>query len=52
MSKADPSLFHYQNNSELEGIITNHVGNFLSPGNEHFFKDTISKVREKFTVRK
>ena len=25
MSKADPSLFHYQNNIELEVIITIHI---------------------------
>ena len=25
MSKADPSLLYYQNNNELEGIITIHV---------------------------
>ena len=37
MSKADPSLFYYQNNNELEGIITIHVDDFLSAGNEFFF---------------
>ena len=52
MSKADPSLFYYQINNELEGIITIHVYNFLSPGNEQFFNDIISKIHEKFTVGK
>ena len=38
MSKADPSLFYYQNNNKLEGIIAIHVNDFLSAGNEHFFQ--------------
>ena len=38
MSKADSSLFHYQNNNELENIITIHVDDFLSAGNKHFPK--------------
>ena len=52
MSKADTSLFHYQRNNELQGIITIHVDYFLSTGNEHFFKDIISKICEKVTVGK
>ena len=51
MSKADSSLFHYQNNNELENIITIHVDDFLSAGNKHL-KDIISTIREKFTVGK
>ena len=50
MSKADPSLFYYQNSKELEGIIAIHVDDFLSAGNEQFFIDIISKICEKFTV--
>ena len=50
MSKADPSLFYYQINNELEGIITIHIDSFLSAGNEQFFNDIISKIHEKFTV--
>ena len=52
MSKADPSCFRYQKNNELGDIITTHVDEFLRAGNEPFFKDTISKIREKFTVGK
>ena len=52
MSKTDPSLFHYQNTKELEGIITIHLDDYLSTRNEHFFKDIIPKIREKFTVGK
>ena len=51
MSKAGPSLFYCQNN-ELEGIITIHVDDLLSAGNEQFLKNTISKIHEKFTVGK
>ena len=50
MSKADPSLFFYQNNNKLEGIIKIHVDDFSSAENEHFFKYIISKICEKFTV--
>ena len=52
MSKADQSLFSCQNNNKLEDIITIHVDDFLSARNEQFFKDTISKIREKFTEGK
>ena len=52
MSKVDPSLFYYQNNSKLEGIITMHVNDFLSAGNEYFFKNIIFKICKKFPVRK
>ena len=52
MLKADPSLFYYQNISEQEGIITIHVDDFLSTGDEHFFKDIISIIHEKYTVGK
>ena len=52
MSKADQSLFYCQNNNKLEDIITIHVDDFLSARNEQFFKDTIFKIREKFTVGK
>ena len=44
ISKADQSLFYYQNNNELQGITTIHVYGFLSAGNEQFFKDIISKL--------
>ena len=52
LSKADASLFYYQNNNKLERIITIHVDSFLSAGHEHFFKDVIPKIREKFAKGK
>ena len=38
MSKADPSLFYYYHNNELQGIIAIHVDDFLWCGNDYFFK--------------
>ena len=52
ISKANQSLFYYQNNNELQGITTIHEYGFLSAGNEQFFKDIISKICKKFTVGK
>ena len=52
MSKGDPSLFYGQNNNKLESMIAIHVNDFLSVANEQFFKDTISKIFEKFTMEK
>ena len=52
MSKADPSLFYYKNNNELEGIVTIHVDDFLNAGSEYFFQELIPKIRKKFTVGK
>ena len=45
-------MFYYQHNNELKDIITIHAHNFLSTGNEHSFKNIISRIREKFTVGK
>ena len=48
MPEADPSLFY----NELECIITIHVDGLISAGNEHFFKNVISKIHGNFTVEK
>ena len=52
MSKAEPSLFYYKNNNELEGIVTIHVDDFLNAGSEYFFQEIILKIRQKFTMGK
>ena len=52
MSKADPSLFYYKSNNELEGIVTIHVDDFLNAGSKYFFQEIIPKIRKKFTVGK
>ena len=52
MSKADPSLFYYNCNNELQRIITIHVDDFLCSGNENFFKNIISRIHDEFIVGK
>ena len=48
MLEADPSLFY----NELECIITIHVDDLISAGNEQFFKNVISKIHGNFTLGK
>ena len=52
MSKADPSLFYYYHNNELQGIIAIHVDDFLWCGNDYFFRNVIEKIHNQFIIGK
>ena len=52
MSKADPSLFYYYHNNELQGIVAIHVDDFLWCGNDYFFRNVIEKIHNEFIIGK
>ena len=52
MSKADPSLFYYYHNNELQGIIAIHVDDFLWCENDYFFRNVIEKIHNQFIIGK
>ena len=52
MSETDPSFIYYYYNDELQGIIANHIDDFLLSGNQYFLKNIISKLHNEFILRK
>ena len=46
-SKFEPSLFYYQNNNSLDGILITHVDDFCWGGTENF-RDSIIRSLKKF----
>ena len=52
ISKADPSLFYYYHNNELQGIIAIHVDDFLWCGSDYVFRNVIEKIHNQFIIGK
>ncbi|CAC5414014.1 unnamed protein product [Mytilus coruscus] len=47
-SKLDPAIFYWHYNNTLEGLFLMHVDDFLWAGSEHFKKQVICHLRDKF----
>ena len=52
VSKLDPALFIYKENSEVRGFLGAHVDDFLFAGTKSFHTNVIRKLIEKFSVGK
>ncbi|VDI35391.1 Hypothetical predicted protein [Mytilus galloprovincialis] len=51
-SKLDPAIFYWHKNNNLEGLFLMHVDDFLWAGSEHFKKQVICQLRDKFDCGK
>ena len=52
MSKSDPSIFYYNKNEKLSGIVAIHVNDFLWAGDVSFSKDIIPAFCKIFVIGK
>ncbi|VDI80197.1 Hypothetical predicted protein, partial [Mytilus galloprovincialis] len=51
-SKLCPAIFYWRKNNNLEGLFLMHVDDFLWAGSEHFKKQVICQLRDKFDCGK
>ncbi|CAG2191491.1 unnamed protein product [Mytilus edulis] len=51
-SKLGPAIFYWHKNNNLEGLFLMHVDDFLWAGSEHFKKQVICQLRDKFDCGK
>ena len=49
-SKFEPSLFYYQNNNSLDGILITHVDDFCWGGTEKFRDSIIRSLKNIFPI--
>ena len=52
MGKFDETLFFWQCNEQLRGMLVVHVDDFLYSGSEIFEKKVVMKIKENFQISK